>query len=384
MSDKILIVDDDLETLRLVGLMLQRQGYQIVAANNGAQALAMAKTEYPALILLDVMMPDMDGYEVTRRLRADPETADTPILMFTAKSQVEDKVTGYEAGVDDYLTKPTHPAELNAHVKVLLARAGKTRAGASTPVKRGHVVGVMAVKGGLGTSTVALNTGISLNQKYKLDVLVAELRPGNGTIGAELGYTNPEGLKRLLQCKPSEITREAVEKELIMNASGVRLLLAGNQIKEVRFSDALPQVDALVNQLSTLGSVVILDIGTNQFPEPERILNYCNEVILVLEPNPTSVALSKEFIEQLADYGVGKTRILTTILVNRIRADIQLTWSQVQEAVGQPISVIFTPAPELAYQTAVRFMPISLIQPEGLIAQQFGKLAEVVNQHIIR
>ena len=125
MAEKILIIDDDMDTLRLVGLMLQRQGYEIVAANNGKQGIEKAAEESPDLILLDVMMPDMDGYEVTRQLRAMPETASTPILMFTAKSQLDDKVTGFEAGVDDYLTKPTHPSELQAHIKALLARAQK-------------------------------------------------------------------------------------------------------------------------------------------------------------------------------------------------------------------------------------------------------------------
>ena len=74
MSDKLLIVDDDIETLRLVGLMLQRQGFEIAAANNGAQALSQAANEHPDLILLDVALPDMDGYEVTRILRKDPQT----------------------------------------------------------------------------------------------------------------------------------------------------------------------------------------------------------------------------------------------------------------------------------------------------------------------
>src|SRR5512134_3142788 len=123
MSEKILIVDDDLDTLRLVGLMLQRQGYQISAATNGQQGLDKAFEEKPHLILLDVMMPDMDGYEVARRLRKNPTTTHTPILMFTAKTQLDDKVAGFEVGADDYLTKPTHPTELQAHVKALLARS---------------------------------------------------------------------------------------------------------------------------------------------------------------------------------------------------------------------------------------------------------------------
>ena len=101
MAEKILIVDDDLETLRLVGLMLQKHGFSIVAAHNGIQAIKVAQAERPDVIVLDIMMPDMDGYQVTRELRKLAETANTPILMFTAKTQVDDKVAGYEAGVDD-------------------------------------------------------------------------------------------------------------------------------------------------------------------------------------------------------------------------------------------------------------------------------------------
>ena len=149
MTEKILIVDDDVETLRLVGLMLQRQGYQIVAANNGTQAISMARNENPDLIILDVMMPDMDGYQVTTELRKDPQLAETPILMFTAKSQVDDKVSGYDAGVDDYLTKPVHPAELIAHLKALLSRT-RVRQQPAPPLSSGYLIGVGRMQGWSG------------------------------------------------------------------------------------------------------------------------------------------------------------------------------------------------------------------------------------------
>ena len=107
--------------------MLQRQGYEISAASNGIQALAMAQSEHPDLILLDLMMPDIDGVEVTRRLRSNDATKDVPIIMFTAKTQVEDKILGFEAGADDYLTKPTQPRELFVHVKAVLSRTSKAK-----------------------------------------------------------------------------------------------------------------------------------------------------------------------------------------------------------------------------------------------------------------
>ena len=159
MAEKILIVDDDIDSLKLIGLMLQRHGYEVIAANAGAQAISKALSDRPNLIILDVMMPDMDGYEVCRRLRADNATSGIPIIMFTAKTLVDDKVAGFEAGADDYLTKPTHPAELASRVKAILARSAGQR---GNDTQRGMTIGFMGAKGGVGTTTTALNIAAAL------------------------------------------------------------------------------------------------------------------------------------------------------------------------------------------------------------------------------
>lgn len=127
MPAKLLIVDDDMDTLRLVELMLARQGYELLTATGGRQAVAIAQSKRPNLILLDVMMPDVNGLDVLRKLRACADTADIPIILFTAKSELEDKLIGFDVGADDYLTKPARPRELIAHIKAVLARAIKTR-----------------------------------------------------------------------------------------------------------------------------------------------------------------------------------------------------------------------------------------------------------------
>ena len=169
--------------MRLVGFMLQRQGYQISAATNGQQGLEKAFEEDPDLILLDVMMPDMDGYEVTRRLRQNPSTLETPILMFTAKTQLDDKVIGFEVGANDYLTKPTHPSELQARVKTLLSRASERKVAEATSARdenHGYVIGVLGARGGLGTTTMAVNLAAGLYSRTKAEVIVAEMLPGQG------------------------------------------------------------------------------------------------------------------------------------------------------------------------------------------------------------
>ncbi|RME42058.1 MAG: response regulator, partial [Caldilineae bacterium] len=102
----ILIIDDDVNALKLLAYTLRKAGFDILVAQNGFEGLEKAEQHLPDLVVSDLMMPKMDGYEVTRRLRANPATRNIPIIMLTAKSQVQDKVAGFEAGVDDYVTKP--------------------------------------------------------------------------------------------------------------------------------------------------------------------------------------------------------------------------------------------------------------------------------------
>ena len=387
MAEKILVVDDDVDTLRLVGLMLQRQGYQIVAANNGNQALTMAQNENPDLIILDVMMPDMDGYEVTRRLRSMPLTKHTPIIMFSAKSQVDDKVTGFEAGVDDYLTKPTQPRELFAHVKAVLARSSQGRAGAAAnqteTVKRerGHVVGVLAAKGGMGVSTLALNLGISIRLRTKTQVVIAELRPGEGSMALDLGYLQPEGLTRLLQKKVSEITVKDVESELLTHKSDVKILLSSFRPSEASLRSNVDKFEAVARHLSYLGNYVILDLGPAISPPVDKILEICNELVVLLEPSPHILTRTSLLMEELTSRGFGEGR-LNAVLYNRLRSELQLSLSNVQQVFKHPVAVVFTPAPELAYQASKNNIPLIIQHPDSLTTQQFSKLAEIVTKHV--
>ena len=117
MPKHILAVDDERNIVRLVQVNLERAGYRVSTACDGVDALAQIHAERPDLVVLDVMMPRMDGFETLRRLKADPETADLPVLMLTAKAQDADILKGWQMGVDSYLVKPFNPAELLAFVK---------------------------------------------------------------------------------------------------------------------------------------------------------------------------------------------------------------------------------------------------------------------------
>lgn len=117
MPKKILAVDDEKHIVRLVQINLQKEGYEVVTASNGREALERVASEKPDLVVMDVMMPEMDGFEALKKLKEDDATADIPVIMLTAKAQDADVFRGWQSGADLYLTKPFNPLELITFVK---------------------------------------------------------------------------------------------------------------------------------------------------------------------------------------------------------------------------------------------------------------------------
>lgn len=377
MAEKILIIDDDLDTLRLVGLMLQKQGYSIMAASSGAQGLEMAFESPPDLVLLDVMMPGMDGYEVARQLRANTLTANIPILMFTAKSQLDDKVTGFEAGADDYLTKPTHPSELQAHVKALLARASKVKVNPPTSPTESpaYLIGVLAARGGLGVTSVSANLAVAIHKNLNTSVILAEFRPGQGTLAYDLSLSKSSGLIELLNLpQPAQITRNEVKERLLLHPSGIDILAASPQPKDGILQAKIEHFEVLLNRLRYMSKYVIVDLGSGLGPLSQKLVPAFSELLIIVEPFDHSLQQSRALIDDLISLGVDKTRI--HIAANyRLRSESQLSIPQVQDRLKFTIDVTFTPAPELLLQAVRMHTMAYLVQHESLTKQQYTNLA---------
>jgi len=162
---KVLVVDDEKDITALVAYHLEREGFRVLQAHDGLQALDLVKRERPNVLILDLMLPHMGGLDVCRRLRREPETARLPILMLTAKAEETDKVLGLELGGDDYLTKPFAPRELVARVKALIRR--------SEEVPGEEVVKVGGLEIDLGRYTVSIRRRMVELTAKEFDLLKA-------------------------------------------------------------------------------------------------------------------------------------------------------------------------------------------------------------------
>ncbi|MEM9950663.1 MAG: response regulator [Chloroflexota bacterium] len=385
MTEKILIVDDDADSLKLISLMLKRQGYDVAVAESGVKALKTAVDEDPNLIILDVMMPDMNGLEVCRNLRANESTAEIPIIMFTAKTMIDDKVKGYEAGADDYLTKPTHPAELANRIKSVLQRKTGTSATQTMRVTRlqplnkssstqsaseklGKLIGVMGVKGGVGTTTVALNVCAALlNADDK--PIVADYRLGVGGMGLMLG-DNSDGMGQLL--KQETISDDLVSSTISTHDSGLKYLVSSSNPHDgaLDFADDKPL--QIIQSLRRYGNPTIVDLGNGLSRASSKIIEKVDRLLFVIEASAVALNMAKSQLRVLDDLiGGGK---ISVVVVNRSQST--LPWHEAENRLNREVKAIISPAPELAFQAGEQGKPMVLLQSTAMVSGQFVKLAE--------
>ena len=370
MSERILFVDDNVETQKLVQTVLARQSLELISAFSGEQALLLAQKEQPDLILMDLLMPGMDGLEVIRRLRGMSSTAHIPIIIFTVKTDLMTKSAGFEAGADDYLTKLTTPAEVSMRIRAALRRVA---------AKRGWMVGVVSARGGLGVSTVTFNLAVSLHRQTQEKVIAADFRPGQGAIGTLAGLADASGLAGLLQLGPDTVGSTEVEQQLVLHRSGISLLPASPHPKDAQWMVSTGHFEIVARHLAALARYVIIDLGPSLPPSTTQVLGQLDQVVVVIEPNPQTVAQSRLLLEALRGYGVVRSKT-SIVMVNRGGSSLQLPLSQIEESLGSAPLVVVPPAAELAYRAANEGTPLVLVQPDSLIAEQFGKLAAIVRE----
>jgi CheY-like chemotaxis protein/MinD-like ATPase involved in chromosome partitioning or flagellar assembly len=372
MPEKILVVDDDIDSLKLIGLMLQRNGYEVIAANAGNQALARAASDHPDLIILDIMMPDMNGYEVSRRLRRNPDTQNIPIIMFTAKTLIDDKVAGFEAGADDYLTKPTHPAELASRVKAILMRSTTTHP--SAPEAKGTAIGVLGAKGGVGTTTLALNIAVARLQAGEKPI-IADFRLGMGSMGLSIGFPRSTGMANVLGKPVDDIRPRVIDAELAVHQSGLRSLLSSSRPAESALEYSSEAALTVIRSLRTMGKPAVFDLGSGLSPMTSQLQHEMDQLVLVVDPVLVTLNMARDILQEI-DASHSDPNRVHIVVINRSASSTPPSWTEVEHMLGREIRAVISLASELVSQALQANVPAVLFQPTAIASSQMIKLAE--------
>jgi len=366
-TDKILVVDDDLNGLRLLSLTLETEGFEVLTAGGGVEGLERIRAESPDLVILDVMMPGMSGLEVCHRIRESSETADLPVIMLTARSEVADRVQGLRLGADDYVSKPASPAEVVARVRAVLTRARRTTA------PQAKIVSFLGAKGGVGTSTVAANVALAMAEGGK-GVILIDFRTDPGTLGLQMGLVSRTGLATLLSSEPDQISDQKLKSCLSSYHAGLRVLAAPqspNHHRDVPASYAKPILDSV----RALSEYVLFDLPTHSSPGKDIILAQSDLTVLVVEPEPIAVACAQTMLARMAESSLA-SGALGMVVVNRSVTSVPLTLGEVREALPANLLAVIPHTSDGFNFAHKKGIPLMLAQPHNLAAVALRELAD--------
>lgn len=372
---KILVIDDDPDAALLARLTLEMEGHVVAIAGEGVDGLAQAATEPPDLVILDVMMPDMDGLEVCQRLRGQRATANLPVIMLSGKGQVVDKVRGLRAGADEYVTKPIDPAELLARVESLLIRSEARRRQAP----QGKLMAVLGAKGGVGATTVAINLGAALLQHGDRAVLI-EFQPYFGSVASMLGLSPPSSLAQFGRTSVEDITASDVERQMLYHGSGLRVLTAALSTAQ---GDCDPldraHAKAVLDRVVTLADWTMVDLPVQPTPASEAALERCNLVALITEADSLSLRCARNRLAWLEKNGI-YGQLVGVVVVNRSPACMRMSIEDIEGMLGATVAAVVPPAAEVCVQALHEQRPLLAVAPDHYAASVFREMAARLRQ----
>lgn len=371
MAAKILVADDDPMLQRLIMNTLKLEQYEVVIASDGQQALELARSEKPDLIILDVMMPIKNGFEVCADLRKIPETAALPVIILSGLGQVQEKIAGLKAGADEYVTKPIDPRELLTRVEMLLLRNRVLRE--SSAQRAGRVTCVIGAKGGVGTTTLAVNLAALLSSQDRSTIIV-ELRPDFGTVAVQLKLTPAQNLSNIRDLEPAALTDQLVERLLADTSYGGRALCGPQRVKEFGPIDA-KLAGSLLARLVMLADDVVVDLPSTSGELVEAAVRSAGNVIVTLEADIAGVAAAEKRLQQLQEYE--KSLRMHPVVVNR-QGTMLLSMREIETRLNHSLSGMLPPATDVMGVSIQYGSPLAVFQPNHIFCTQLAELAERV------
>ena len=375
MAAKILVVDDDPNVQRLLSYTLKQEGYEVVVASDGAEGFRQWGAENPALILLDVMLPKLDGYAVATKIRAEEVDAHVPIIMLTAEAEVEQKIRGLRAGADDYLVKPFHPAELLARIKSLLARfAPKDLLVGRPPL--GRVLAFYGAKGGVGTTTIAINVAIALQRELgrRVCLVDANLQFGDHRVFMDLGLDRKSIVD--VVSAPS-IDADLLRGVLVEHDSKIDLLLAPPtpEMAELVTKEHLTQI---IDVLRGVYDYVVVDLDKRLDDMNLGVFDAAENLFVVLTADLSCLKNVRLVLETLGHIGYEGGRV--KLILNRSNAFTGINAKTAEGALRHPIDLQVLNEYRGAISALNSGAPVMFTKADSPLGRSFHDLARAIDR----
>ncbi|MEJ2746752.1 MAG: response regulator [Anaerolineae bacterium] len=371
---KIFVIDDDQQLLQMVGLMLERGGHSITLINKPEEGLQRIKAEKPDMLVVDVMMPNMSGHDLTRHVRATEGLEDLPILVLTARSQDIDRDTALRSGADGYLSKPVTSQELIEQVDKLLSE--KTQAGKKQPVS-GMILTFFGLRGGVGKTTLATNLALALRKISNQEVCLVDFSP---SVCQTIYHLNLKSQTNWLHLLTKEsLTWTGIKENLALHSSGLRLLAAPSLPQS---PDALTEntVRQLLELLKENVVFTVVDLPSFAGPAFWATLGMTDVGLHVVTPDVISVRTAVQTERAIANADI-KIRQKSFVL-NQVVENAQLPESAVERGLSGriPFQIAFDPNQAKAM---IQANPLVATTAQSPLPTVMTRMAQVIWKRVL-
>lgn len=334
---KILVIDDEFPVRYLVEHQLRRKGFDVQAAKDGTAGLATAREFQPDIIVLDVMMPELSGFQICQEIRNDPVLAQTPVIFLTALMTKKDKLQAFEVGADDYLVKPFQPDELMAHITAILRRVDTGSISAATvattngsppsveerpsePI-RGCISTFYSLKGGVGTTTLAIQLSEALAMQEGRPVVLIDLDLPLGSIAPTLNLYTKNHVIGLLNHLPEHLDMQHIQKFTQRQRANLFVIPTPDTIITTEEIPDGEHLEPLLQKLVEEGYFVILDLGSTFNDLSLTALQLADYNFIVTSGEEVANKLTNAFLTAANELNLEATRLLP--VVNELHGSVE-------------------------------------------------------------
>jgi len=379
---RILCIDDEALYPRMIEHTLQPLGHEVEAAEDGEKGIAIATNSPPDLIICDVMMPKLNGYEVTQRLRRDPRFAHLPILILTSQTGLEEKIKAFEAGADDHMSKPFEPAELVARVNVFLRRSESVKALqqaalVQVPTVNSRLIAVHSLRGGTGCTSLAINLSLALQSIWGYPTLLVDLVLNAGQVALMLKSSLKRTWADITNVKPTEVDSGVLQSITSQHESGLSFIAAPTFPSEAE----LLTDDLLNNALKLLRTqyeYIVVDLPHDFSGTTIQILDAADVIVMLLTPEMASVRAAAAALDtyRKLEYKDDKTRLVLNWTFERKG----LHRKNIEAALRHSIDLVVPFAPDLFIEAINSGQPFMLSKPNDKVSEMIEWFAVQISK----
>jgi len=371
---RVLLIDDEQFYFKLIRKTLTEAEYNLEYAKSGSEGLAKIPTFEPEMLIVDLKLPEMDGFQILERLRRDPKYGHMPVIVITAKDELSEKLKAFELGADDYLVKPFQPEELVARMGIL-ARRGKAMQivrEMETSKSTTNVITVHSLRGGVGCSSIVINLGLAFHKLWGQPTLLIDGVLTAGQISLMLDGKPSATWKNLVGVDTENLDDAVAGEMMVSHKSGIRYIASPPYpIAADTFSSEV--LHLLMEKIKAQNEFVIIDTSHDFSDMTIQMLNMSNLILLVMAPEMESLRTTLSALEIYDRLGIALDKV--KIVLNNNSSSPAIRQAQLEKVLKHPIDFVL-PYEAGEVNRALNFgQPFILTNPDLQICLNLEKMA---------